>query len=75
MSPRYEVNPSGGLPSCPPMPNRWCVQAKGEVSYVIRHVSYALACAVARHLNGHDPEAGDVEALVNFALGYQGEAP
>ena len=35
---------------------------------VAKHVPYAVAVALARHLNAQDAETGDVAALVGFIL-------
>jgi hypothetical protein len=57
------------------LPAGCSVQRKGDPLPILNHAPYAVACAVARHLNGQSPEAGDVEALVCFSLGYCGELP
>ncbi|MBL0313900.1 MAG: hypothetical protein IPP78_14600 [Holophagaceae bacterium] len=67
MTKRYAVTQGSG--------RGWSVHPEGEAGNLVKHVPYALACAIARHLNGHDPEAGDYEALVSFALGNRGDAP
>ena len=51
------------------------VQREGDPEPLMSRAPYAVACAVARHLNGQNPEAKDMEALVCFSLGYCGEAP
>ena len=31
-------------------------------------LGYSVACAVARRLNGHDPEADDMDVLVSYVI-------
>lgn len=57
-------------------PSAGCtVQREDDPHPVLASAPYAVACAVARHLNGQSPEAGDIEALVCFSLGYCGGLP
>lgn len=74
---RYEVVPTGTLPACPLLPssNRWCVRTEGETHRLVSNAPYEVACAIARHLNGQNPESGDIQALVCYSLGYCGDRP
>jgi hypothetical protein len=65
---RFIVVPSGGQPLDPNPMDRWCVRPEDDAHNVAKHVPYAVAVALARHLNGQNPEAGDVAALVDFIL-------
>ncbi len=47
---------------------RWIVRQLGCNEPLLRMASYIVACAIARHLNAQDPEPGDIEALVSFAM-------
>jgi len=47
---------------------RWIVRQVGCHEPLLRVASYIVACATARHLNAQDPEPGDIEALVLFAM-------
>lgn len=46
---------------------QWQVQKVGGDQVLLKLTSYRVACAIARHFNGHDPEPGDIEALISFA--------
>lgn len=77
MSRRYEVLQSEGRSVSPLLtsPNRWGVRAEGETHRLVSNAPYQVACAIARHLNGQNPESGDIEALVCYSLGYCGDVP
>lgn len=59
---RYVLSPTEARP------NRWCVHPEGAPLIIAKDVPYEVACAIARHLNGQNPEPGDTAALVNFTL-------
>ena len=59
---RYVLSQTVGRPS------RWSVLAEGSTQVAANQLPYDVACAIARHLNGQDPEPGDITALVTFAL-------
>ncbi len=67
MSRRFEVTPSGGCWASEAL-DRFCVHPEGCSMNVAKHVPYAVAVALARHLNAQDAEAGDIAALVGFIL-------
>lgn len=46
----------------------WSVLIERETQALIKGVPYTLACAVARYLNGQDPEAEDAMTLVEFTI-------
>lgn len=77
MARRYEVILSiGGFEYlCKSRPGGWSVRVVDEASTIIDHIPYDAACAIARHMNGHDAESGDVEALVDFCIDRFGVAP
>lgn len=64
LAPRFAVSPAPG--------GGWKVHPEGQAASMARPGSYALACALARFLNGQDAEPADVEALANRVLNLEG---